>query len=73
MPPLPIISGRELIKALAKLGYVQARRKGSHIRLNCPGRNPVTVPDHDPLDRGTLREILRIVKLSVEELMELLR
>lgn len=30
---LPQISGRELIKKLAKFGFVVVRQKGSHIRL----------------------------------------
>jgi predicted RNA binding protein YcfA (HicA-like mRNA interferase family) len=38
MPELPIISGRECIRALGKIGYVEARTRGSHVRLRCPGR-----------------------------------
>jgi predicted RNA binding protein YcfA (HicA-like mRNA interferase family) len=32
----------------------------------------VTVPDHDELDRGTLRAILRQAGLSVDEFQQLL-
>lgn len=70
MPPtarLPVLSGRECITALEKLGYRQARQRGSHVRLVCQGRTPVTVPVHGTLDRGTLRSILRTVDISVEE------
>ena len=58
--------------ALAKLGYATTRQKGSHVRLACPGRPPVTVPMHATLDRGTLRSILRSCELSVEEFIKLL-
>ncbi|MGH7841848.1 MAG: type II toxin-antitoxin system HicA family toxin [Candidatus Binataceae bacterium] len=69
----PVISGSECIDALLKLGYQRARQKGSHVRLVCSGRTPVTVPLHDELDRGTLRSILRAVDIRIEEFNSLLR
>ena len=47
MPELPIISGAQCIAALERRGYYVARTKGSHVRMRCPGRWPVTVPKHD--------------------------
>lgn len=35
MPPLPLISGRQCITALTKLGYREVRQRGSHVRLAC--------------------------------------
>ncbi|OGQ89946.1 MAG: hypothetical protein A2289_11180 [Deltaproteobacteria bacterium RIFOXYA12_FULL_58_15] len=67
MPPLPVISGRECIAALEKIGYRVLRQKGSHVRLVCRGRLSVTVPLHHTLDRGTLRSIIRATELSVDE------
>jgi predicted RNA binding protein YcfA (HicA-like mRNA interferase family) len=32
-PKLPVISGADLIHALAKFRYVTVRQKGSHVRL----------------------------------------
>lgn len=69
---LPLISGAECIAALARIGYVKVGQKGSHVRLACPGRSPVTVPIHSELDRGTLRSILRTVELSEEQFRSLL-
>lgn len=69
---LPLISGAECIAVLAKIGYVKVAQKGSHVRLSCAGRAPVTVPLHSELDRGTLRRILRTVEMSEEEFMALL-
>lgn len=68
MSTLPLISGGECLNALVRLGYVVIRQRGSHVRLNCEGRAPVTVPLHDELDRGTLRSILRTVGITPEEL-----
>jgi predicted RNA binding protein YcfA (HicA-like mRNA interferase family) len=67
MPPLPIISGDECIAVMRQFGYAVARQSGSHVRLVCAGRAPVTVPRHDTLKRGTLRSILRVAEISVEE------
>ena len=73
MPAPPLISARECIVALSRLGYVRTRQRGSHVRLECPGRSPLTVPLHDELDRGTLRVIIKIAGLTVDEFVELLR
>jgi predicted RNA binding protein YcfA (HicA-like mRNA interferase family) len=69
VPPLPVISGAECISALQRVGYVTIRQRGSHVRLICEGRSPVTVPLHRELDRGTLRSIIRIADLTVEEFL----
>ena len=73
MPELPVVSGQRCIAALGHLGYQVARTRGSHVRLRCPGRKPVTVPLHDELDRGTLRAILRSIGVSVDEFIRLLK
>jgi predicted RNA binding protein YcfA (HicA-like mRNA interferase family) len=74
MPPpsLPIISGSDWILALAKIGYREVRQKGSHLRLVCESRNPVTVPLHDMVNRGTLRSIIRTADIPVDEFVRLL-
>jgi len=72
------ISGRELVKLLARLGYAELRRESSHIRVETQlgGRHPMTVPDKNPLRPGMLRKILRDVeahhKLKHDELLGLL-
>lgn len=71
MPYLPILSGREIIKALAKVGHRPVRQRGSHIRLSCSGKRSVTVPDYKAVSRGLLQKILRDAELSAEEFKEL--
>ncbi|MBI2955979.1 MAG: type II toxin-antitoxin system HicA family toxin [Acidobacteria bacterium] len=74
MTKLPVISGRECVKALQRAGFSVRRQEGSHIilRRDLPFAQ-VVVPDHKELDRGTLRAILRHAGLSTEEFVELLR
>jgi len=55
------VSGRQLVRALARLGYEVTRQTGSHIRLTTGrgGEHHVTIPAHNPLKVGTLNAILR--------------
>lgn len=74
MSRLPVVSGRELVKALHKIGYELDRQRGSHIILRqavAPHRR-IVVPNHDPVAKGTLRAIVREAGITVEELIGLL-
>jgi len=74
-PKLPVISGDQLIRALAKFGYAAVRQKGSHVRLRHSTdvqRVPVTVPLHNEIAFGTLRRILRDSGVTVEQLVSAL-
>lgn len=72
------VSGRQLTKALRKLGYVETRQKGSHIRITTErdGEHHEVVPDHHPVKCGTLNGILKSIalhhRLTLEELLKLL-
>jgi predicted RNA binding protein YcfA (HicA-like mRNA interferase family) len=68
MTKLPVISGRQCIRALERAGFAVARDKSSHVvmkRQQPPAR--ITVPDHRELAPGTLRAIIRQAGLSVVE------
>ena len=52
---LPVVSGAQLVKALARVGWVSVRQRGSHVRLKHPQRAvSLVVPLHRELKRGTL-------------------
>lgn len=74
MTKLPVISGRDCVKALQRVGFSVRRQEGSHIilRRDTPFAQ-VVVPDHRELDRGTLRAILRHAGLTIEDFVGLLR
>lgn len=61
MPPLPVISGKELLKFLQSIGFVIVRINGSHHRLKHPDGKVTTVPIHKNKDlpKGLLRKIIR--------------
>lgn len=72
---LPVVSGKVVIKALSKAGFVADRQRGSHVRLEKISGDDiikVTVPLHNPLKKGTLARIIKDSGLSVDEFVELL-
>jgi len=71
MPSLPVCSGREAVRAFERAGWSIRRQTGSHIVLAKPGARPIlSVPDHRTLDRGTLRALIRLADLTVDEFLE---
>jgi predicted RNA binding protein YcfA (HicA-like mRNA interferase family) len=69
MPPrLPVLSGRDVVRAFERLGWQAVRQSGSHIILTKPGEMvTLSVPDHREVARGTLRALVRAANLTVEE------
>jgi predicted RNA binding protein YcfA (HicA-like mRNA interferase family) len=70
-PPLPVVSGADVIKALVVAGFVEVSQRGSHVKL----RNreaTVIVPMHRELAAGTIRSIICQSEMSVEEFLAML-
>ena len=65
MTAVPVITARELIRILRRLGFEEVRTRGSHHRFVHPDGRKTTVPVHAGRDlpRGLLR---RIVSLDLE-------
>jgi predicted RNA binding protein YcfA (HicA-like mRNA interferase family) len=54
---VPSLNYDEIVSALRRLGFVQVRQRGSHIRMEreLPDRTiRITVPAHRPVKRSTL-------------------
>ena len=71
-PSLPIVSGRDVVRALAKIGFLEVSQRGSHVKLRNEANRTVIVPMHRELALGTLRSVLRQADLTVEGFTELL-
>ncbi len=72
---LPIVSGRDTVKALTRAGFRVVRQRGSHIRLEkVQGGKTIklTVPMHETLKKGTLRQIITDAEMRVEDFLALL-
>ena len=57
-----------MVRALKKLGFVQDRQVGSHVRM-VKGSLRATVPMHSPIPVGTFQSILAQAQLTLEELL----
>ena len=72
---LPVVTAREVIRALERAGFAISRQSGSHCRLvhaTDPTRK-VTVPIHSgDVKRGTLRAIIAQAGMTVTEFVKLL-
>jgi predicted RNA binding protein YcfA (HicA-like mRNA interferase family) len=59
---LRVLSGRDVCAIVARHGFVEARRRGSHVVMQKRAEGTTTtvpVPDHDELRTGTLLSIIR--------------
>lgn len=75
MTKLPAVTGKAVISALCKDGWVIRDHHGSHVKLTKPGlRYPITVAVHgaETIPKGTLRATIRLAGLTVEEFIKLL-
>lgn len=77
-PRLPRITGKQLVKALTKAGFICKRIEGSHhiMQKTFPEETvtiPVPVHAGKIIKLGLLNHILRKLRLSIKDLLELLR
>ncbi|MBF0563772.1 MAG: type II toxin-antitoxin system HicA family toxin [Nitrospirae bacterium] len=71
MTKLPVLSGKEVCKALGKAGYIIDHQTGSHIILRnlTPPHRRLVVPNHNEIAKGTLKAILHQAGLTTDELL----
>ncbi|MEW6234283.1 MAG: type II toxin-antitoxin system HicA family toxin [Candidatus Omnitrophota bacterium] len=73
MGRLKNISGKEAVKAFQRADWEVKGQVGSHVVLVKEGiRANLSIPQHMELSIGTLRVLIRVSGLSVEEFLELL-
>lgn len=58
-----VMSGKEVCAILERHGFIEVRRRGSHVVMQRiggdGGTTTVPVPDHKEVKKGTLRSIIR--------------
>jgi predicted RNA binding protein YcfA (HicA-like mRNA interferase family) len=57
MSALPVISGRKTARSYEEMGWRVVRQRGSHI----------SIPDHKEVAKGTLRSLIRMAGITVDE------
>ena len=63
MPKLKSLGGEDIIRILSEFGFEFTSQRGSHTKLRRVLSNgtkqTLTIPQHEELDKGTLRVIYR--------------
>ena len=74
MGKLPSVTGKNVLKALAKAGFEVIRVKGSHHFLRHPDGRTTVVPVHsgETMGPGLLSKVLRDCELTRDEFRALL-
>jgi len=73
MSGLPVISGKKAVKTFSKFGFSASRQTASHIIMEKAGLEvTLSIPLHNELKRGTLRNLIKDAGLNVEEFTAML-
>ena len=67
---LPLLSGRQVLAALTRLGFVETHRKGSHVKMRHADGRVIVFPFHDEIDRFTLKGALRDANIEAEDFLK---
>ena len=70
---LPLLSGRQVLTALQRLGFVEIHRKGSHVKMEHPDGRRIVFPFHNEADRFTPKGALRDATVNLEEFLNHVR
>jgi len=72
MAKLPVVSGKECIRRFQRGGWRRDRQRGSHVVMLKTGEiASLSVPLHRELAPGTLRALIRVAGMTVEEFIDL--
>ena len=64
---LPLLSGRQVLSTLKRLGFEEVHRKGSHVKMEHPDGRKIVFPYHDEVDRYTLKGALKDAEVNIGE------
>ena len=62
----PVLTPKEVIKTLEKFGFVYVSQKGSHIKYS-NGDRVVIIPNHSEVAKGTLKSILSMSNIHLDD------
>lgn len=67
----PVLKPDVVISALKKTGFVFKSQKGSHVKY-VNGEKTTIIPMHDEVAKGTLKSILELAGIELEDFLKLL-
>lgn len=74
MSKLPLITAKDLIKILLRLGFEFKRQKGSHKFFQHQDGRTTVIPDHsnEQIDRGLLNKIIKQdLMMTIEDFLQI--
>jgi predicted RNA binding protein YcfA (HicA-like mRNA interferase family) len=67
---LPLLSGKQVLTTLQRMGFVELHRKGSHVKMQHPDGRRIVFPFHSEVDRFTLKGALRDAAIDPDDFMK---
>lgn len=67
----PVLPPKDVISVLKKYGFNLVSQKGSHMKYS-NGARVVIIPNHSEIAKGTLKSILTMANIELDEFLELL-
>ena len=68
----PVLTPKEIINTLEKFNFYFVSQKGSHMKYS-DGIRTTIVPNHDEVAKGTLKSILELADISLEDFLKKLK
>lgn len=65
----PVLRPTEIIKCIEKFGFEFKSQKGSHVKYT-NGNKTTIIPMHDEVAKGTLKGILELTDIPLEEFLK---
>lgn len=66
----PLLSGRQVLSTLQRLGFMEIHRKGSHVKIKHHDGRVIVFPNHREVDRYTLKGSLKDAEINIEEFIK---
>ena len=60
------VTGSEMVRVFSKIGFEIECKRGSHIIMS-RGDELLVIPDHNPIAKGTERDLIKDAGLTIEE------
>lgn len=67
---LHLLSGKQVLSTLTRLGFLEVHRKGSHVKMKHADGRLIVFPFHDEIDRFTLKGALRDAEIDIEDFLK---
>lgn len=70
---LPVLSAKQVLAALKRLGFIEVHRKGSHVKMKHADGRIIVFPFHNEVDRYTLKGALRDADVDMKQFLDFIR